>query len=183
MNLPTQSPFWHNYLQSLLMTTPCPQCHLVQRQVPSISFTPEDMFLKDNEHDRPLYYTGYIGSTYIERIQVDPGSTLSIILKRLLYFLDIQLSRLSTTTTTIYGFNAGSSHPLARSVFDAILETWNQKYRVTSLTQTHLTTSFLVEHRSMPTGSSHPLCINASNMWAMMLWFKRCSPRCNYSKE
>jgi len=61
-----------------------------------------------------LYYTGYIGSTYIERIQVDLGSALSIIPKKLLYFLGIPLNRLSTTTTTIYGFNIGSSHPLGK---------------------------------------------------------------------
>jgi len=30
---------------------PCPQCHLVQQQVPCITFTPEDMLLKDNWHD------------------------------------------------------------------------------------------------------------------------------------
>jgi len=41
-------------------------------------------------------------------------SALSIISKRLLYFLGILLSRFSTTTTTIYGFNVGSSHPLAK---------------------------------------------------------------------
>ena len=59
------------------------------------------MLLKDNKHDRPLYYTGYIGSTCIERIQVDPGSALSIIPKRLLYFLGISLYRLSIMTTMI----------------------------------------------------------------------------------
>ena len=68
----------------------------------SITFTLEDMLLKDNKYDRPLYYTGYIGSTCIERIQVDPGSALSIILKRLLYFLVISLSKLSTATLTIW---------------------------------------------------------------------------------
>ena len=83
-------------------------------KVPCITFTPEDMLFKDNRHDRPLYYTWYIGSTHIERIQVDPESALSIIPKRLLYFLSIPLSRLSTTTTTVYGFNAGSSHPLGK---------------------------------------------------------------------
>jgi len=71
----------------------------------SITFSPKDMLLKDNKHDRPLYYIGYIGSTYIERIQVDLGFALSIIPKRFLYFLDIPLSRLSTITTIIYGFN------------------------------------------------------------------------------
>ena len=72
------------------------------------------MFLKDNKYDRPLNYTWYIGSTCIKRIQVDLGSALSKIPKRLLLFLNISLSRLSTTTTTIYGFNAWSSQPLGK---------------------------------------------------------------------
>jgi len=75
--------------------------------VPSITFTPEDMLLKDNKYNRPLYYTGYIGSICIERIQIDLGSALSIIPKRLLYFLGIPLSRLSTTITIIYGSTPG----------------------------------------------------------------------------
>ena len=29
------------------------QCHLVQQQVPSIIFTPENMLFKDNKHDGP----------------------------------------------------------------------------------------------------------------------------------
>jgi len=92
----------------------CRQCHLVQHQVSCITFTPEDMLLKDNRYDRPLYYTGYIGSTHIERVQVNPGPALSIIPKRLLYFLGILLSRLSTTTTTIYSFNTENSHSLGK---------------------------------------------------------------------
>jgi len=67
----------------------CSECHHVQLKVPAITFTAEDMLLKDNKHNRPLYYTGYIGSTCIERVQIDLGSPLSIIPKRLLYFLGI----------------------------------------------------------------------------------------------
>jgi len=48
------------------------------------------------------------------KVQVDPGFALSIIPKRLLYFLGIPLYRLSVTTTTIYDFNTGSSHPLGK---------------------------------------------------------------------
>jgi len=69
---------------------------------------------KNNQHDRPMYYIGYIGSTCVERIQVDLGSTLSIILGRLLHFLGIPLHKLSTMTTIIYDFNAESSHPLGK---------------------------------------------------------------------
>jgi len=99
---------------------PCSECHHIQPKVPAIAFTAEDMLLKDNKHDRPLYYTGYIGSTCIKRVQVNPESALSIIPKRLLYFLGIPLNQLSATTTTIYGVNAGSSHHSER--FDSIAE-------------------------------------------------------------
>ena len=92
----------------------CPECHHIQLKIPAITFTTEDMLLKDNKHDRPLYYTGYISLTCFEKVQVDPGSALRIIPKRLLYFLGISLNRLSLMTTTIYTFNAGSSHPLGK---------------------------------------------------------------------
>ena len=91
---------------------PCSECHLIQSRVSAITFTAEDMLLKDIKHDRPLYYTGCISSTCIERVQVDLESALSIIPKRLLYFLGLPLYRLSATTTTIYDFNTGSNHPL-----------------------------------------------------------------------
>ena len=77
----------------------CSECHHVQSKVHAITFTVEDTLLKDNKHDRSLYYTGYIGSTCIERIQVDPGFALNIIPKKLLTSLEY---RLSITTTTIY---------------------------------------------------------------------------------
>ena len=46
----------------------CPECHHVQLKMRAISFTAEDMLLKDNKHDQPLYYTGYIGSTCIKKV-------------------------------------------------------------------------------------------------------------------
>ena len=53
----------------------CPQCCQTSiRKIPCITFTPEDMFIKNTKHDRPLYFTGYIGSAQVDRIQVDPGS-------------------------------------------------------------------------------------------------------------
>ena len=41
--------------------------------IPCITFTPNDMQVK-RKHDRPLYFTGYIGSSEVSRIQVDLGS-------------------------------------------------------------------------------------------------------------
>src|SRR5436189_2344759 len=79
----------------------------------SISFSDEDLQVR-GMHDRPLYFTGYIGSTVLNRIQVDQGSALSIMPLRIMNYLMIPRSRLSATNTIIAGFNANSSTPLGK---------------------------------------------------------------------
>ena len=64
----------------------------------------DDMQIK-GKHDRPLYFTGYIGSSEVSRIQVDPGSALSIMPRRVMQHLGIPTHWLSATQTTIYGFD------------------------------------------------------------------------------
>ena len=66
------------------------------------------------KHDRPLYFTGYIGSSEVSRIQVDPGSALSIMPRRVMQHLGIPTHRLSATQTTIYGFNANGTRPMGK---------------------------------------------------------------------
>jgi len=66
------------------------------------------------KHDRPLYFTGYIGSSEMSRIQVDPGSLLSIMHRWVMQHLKISTHRLSTTQTTIYGFTATGTHPMGK---------------------------------------------------------------------
>ena len=78
-----------------------------------IVFTPEDMQVH-GRHARPLYFTGYIGSTEITRIQVDPGSALSIMPRRVMEHLSIPAHRLSATDTNIFGFNANSTRPMGK---------------------------------------------------------------------
>ena len=53
------------------------------QHAPCITITPDDMQVK-GKHDRLLYFTGYIGSFEVSRIQVDPGSALSIMLCRVM---------------------------------------------------------------------------------------------------
>ena len=81
------------------------------RPVQSITFTPDDMQAK-GKHNRPLYYTGYIGSSEVDRFQIDPGSALSIMTRRVMQHLGIPGHRLSATQTIIYGFNASGTRPL-----------------------------------------------------------------------
>src|SRR3954470_15732640 len=73
-----------------------------------VVFTPEDMQVQE-KHDRPLYFTGYIGSTEITRIQVNPGSALSIMPRRVMEHLSIPAHRLSATDTNIFWLNANST--------------------------------------------------------------------------
>ena len=54
--------------------TLCSECRHIQSKIPAITFTAEEMLLKDNKHNRPLYYTEYISLTCIKKVQVDPGS-------------------------------------------------------------------------------------------------------------
>src|SRR3954463_16214270 len=79
----------------------------------NIVFTPEDMQVL-GRHARPLYFTGYIGSTEITHIQVDPGSALSIMPRRVMEHLSIPSHRLSATDTNIFEFNANSTRPMGK---------------------------------------------------------------------
>lgn len=91
-----------------------PHYHQLTRQVPRIFFSLEDMQVKNIKHNRPLYYTGYKGSTQVNCIQIDPGSVLSIISRRLMQLLWISLHRLTLTNTIIFGFNANNNHSLGK---------------------------------------------------------------------
>jgi len=75
------------------------------------------------KQDRPLYYTGYIESSEMSRIQVDPGSTLSIMAHRIMQHLGIPTHRVSATQITIYGFNTNGTYPIGKSSPDVKLGT------------------------------------------------------------
>jgi len=45
-------------------------CHHASKQLPYITFTPENKKVKW-KHDRPMYYKGYIRSSEVSSIQVD----------------------------------------------------------------------------------------------------------------
>jgi len=88
-------------------------CLYASQNAPYITFTPDDMQVK-GKHDRPLYFTGYIGSSEVSRIQVDPGSALSIMPRRVMQHLGIPTHRLSATQTTIYDFNANGARSMGK---------------------------------------------------------------------
>jgi len=88
-------------------------CLHASQNVPCITFTPNDMQVK-GKHDRPLYFTRYIRSFDVSRIQVDLGSALSIMPHRVMQHLGILTHRLSATQTTIYDFNANGMRPIGK---------------------------------------------------------------------
>src|SRR4051812_35331472 len=57
---------------------------------------------------------GYIGSTEITCIQVDPGSVLNIKPRRIMEHLSIPAHRLSATDINIFRFNANSTQPMEK---------------------------------------------------------------------
>jgi len=83
-------------------------CLYASQNAPYITFTPDDIQVK-GKYDRPLYFIGYIVSSEVSRIQVDPGSALSIMSHRVMQHLGIPTHRLSATQTTNYGFNANGT--------------------------------------------------------------------------
>jgi len=58
-------------------------CLHISQHAPCITFTSDDMQVKGN-HDRPMYFIGYIGSSEVSPIQVDLGSALSIMPRRVI---------------------------------------------------------------------------------------------------
>jgi len=88
-------------------------CLYTSKHVPCITFTPDDIQVK-GKHDRPLYFTVYIGSSEVSHIQVDPGSALSIMPDWVMQHLGIPTHRLSATQTTIYGFNTNGTRPMGK---------------------------------------------------------------------
>ena len=81
--------------------------------MPLHHLTSDDMKVK-GKHDRPLYFTGYIRSSEVSLIQVDSGSALSIMPRRVIQHLGIPTHRLSATQTSIYGFNANGTRPMGK---------------------------------------------------------------------
>ena len=56
----------------------------------------------------------YIGSSEVSRIQVDPGSALSDMPRKVMQHLRIPAHRLSGTHATIYGFNTNGTRPMGK---------------------------------------------------------------------
>jgi len=86
-------------------------CLQISKHFLYITFTLDDMQIKGKQDELP-YYTGYIRSSEMSRIQVVPGSALSIMLCRVMQHLGILGHRLSATQIAIHGFNANGTRSM-----------------------------------------------------------------------
>lgn len=69
------------------------------------TFKEEDVLIGDMKHNRLLYFTGYIQEVNVLRIQLDPGSSVNIMLARIMTMIDIPISALMETNVNIQGYN------------------------------------------------------------------------------
>ncbi|KAI5317664.1 hypothetical protein L3X38_037371 [Prunus dulcis] len=71
----------------------------------AITFGEEDFLLGSKFHNRPLYVTGEVGGTIINRILLDCGSTVNLIPLKTLHAIGMSARQLSPSMLTIQGFN------------------------------------------------------------------------------
>lgn len=67
----------------------------------SITFADDDLLLGMTEHNRPLYVMGIIDNAKINRILIDPGSSINIMSLRMLKTLSLDTQHLSSEKIVI----------------------------------------------------------------------------------
>ncbi|KAL0456014.1 UNVERIFIED_CONTAM: hypothetical protein Slati_0940600 [Sesamum latifolium] len=73
----------------------------------TITFTDEDLLLGSKPHNLPLFVAGYVREQKVNRILIDGGSAVNILLLRILKELGIPIDELSNSRLMIQGFNQG----------------------------------------------------------------------------
>lgn len=61
----------------------------------AVTFTDDDLFLGTTEHNRPLYVTGTSQGTTINRILINPGSSVNWITLREFRHLELDIQHIS----------------------------------------------------------------------------------------
>jgi hypothetical protein len=74
-------------------------------EVNEITFSEEDKLVQDDNHNRPLYIEGNIGSAHLRRVLIDPGSAVNILPVRSLTRAGFTMDDLEPTEVVISGFN------------------------------------------------------------------------------
>lgn len=78
----------------------------------AISFTEDDLLPGTTEHNRPLYVTGMCEGIRINRILIDPGSSVNLMPMKTPRNLSLSIKHLSTEKIPIQGFYQNSQKAL-----------------------------------------------------------------------
>ncbi|KAJ1696334.1 hypothetical protein LUZ63_004846 [Rhynchospora breviuscula] len=81
-------------------------------QTAAITFDDNDLLVGTSEHNRPLYITGITSGSKVNRILVDPGSSINILPLKTLRQLSLNVKHLSKEKISILGFNQNSQKAL-----------------------------------------------------------------------
>ncbi|KAM1243698.1 hypothetical protein ACFX2G_035924 [Malus domestica] len=73
----------------------------------AINFTDEDLLLGSKPHNYPLFVSGYVREHKVNRMLVDGGSAINIMLKSTMNTIGIKADELSLSRLLIQGFNQG----------------------------------------------------------------------------
>lgn len=78
-------------------------------EVNDISFSEEDKMVESDNHNRPLYIEGNIGSAHLRRILIDPGSAMNLLPIRSLTWAGYTIDDLEPTNVVICGYDSNGS--------------------------------------------------------------------------
>ena len=77
--------------------------------------------LGSKPHNRPLYVSGYAREQKIDRILIDGGSTVNILLKMTMRQLGLTMEELSHSRLVIQGFNQGGQRAIGMIHLELII--------------------------------------------------------------
>ncbi|XP_068331468.1 uncharacterized protein [Pyrus communis] len=79
----------------------------------TINFTNEDLLLGLEPHNRHLFVSGYVKEHNVNRILVNCGSAINIMLKSTMTTIAIKVDQLSLSRLLIQGFNQGGQRVMS----------------------------------------------------------------------
>jgi hypothetical protein len=96
-------------------------------EVNEITFSEEDKLVQDDNHNRPLYIEGNIGTAHLRRVLIDPGSAVNILPVRSLTRAGFTMDDLEPTEVVICGFNNQGTSALGSITVKIQMSTFNFK--------------------------------------------------------
>ncbi|XP_062213734.1 uncharacterized protein LOC133914699 [Phragmites australis] len=94
-----------------------------------ISFSEEDKMVETNNHNRPLYIEGNIGSAHLRRVLIDPGSAVNLLPIRSLTRAGYTMDDLEPTSVVICGYDSNGSKALGSITVKLQMSTFSFKVK------------------------------------------------------